>query len=138
MKTNKIIVIFIVIIIAMSGGFFAYKHNQKVNLAQYYYNIGDYQKASDLKVNNISDKSKMLNIAKNWRNDLNDDENLYITIMLISSEINLNKKVDISYVNKLEIYYKGIGNYFKISTNRLDDIGKMNSEDGTLAVKNLR
>ena len=58
--------------------------------------------------------------------------------MLISSEINLNKKVDISYVNKLEIYYKGIGNYFKISTNRLDDIGKMNSEDGTLAVKNLR
>jgi len=138
MKTNKIIGIFIVIIIAISVGFFAYKHNQKVSLAQYYYNIGDYQKASDLKVNNISDKSKMLNIAKNWRNDLNDDENLYITIMLISSEINLNKKVDTSYVNKLEIYYKSIGNYFSISTNRLDDIGKMNSEDGILAVKNLR
>jgi len=138
MKTNKIIMIFIVIIVLMSGGFFVYKHNQKVNLAQYYYNIGDYKKASDLKVGDVSDKSKMLNIVKNWRDDLNDDENLYIIIMLISNEINLNKKVDISYVNKLEIYYKGIGNYFKISTNRLDDIGKMNSEDGTLAVKNLR
>ena len=122
----------------MPGVFFAYKHNQKVNLAQYYYDIGDYQKASDLKVGDVSDKSKMLNIAKNWKNDLNDDENLYITIMLISSEINNNKKVDVSYVNKLEIYYKGIGNYFSISPNRLDDIGNMMSEDGILAVKNLR
>ena len=137
MKNSKIIIVFIVIIIAMFGGYFVYKHNQKVSLAQYYYDTGDYKKASDLKVGDISEKSVTLNIAKNWRSDLNNPEDLYITIMLMYDEIQANKEKDIEYVNKLETYYQSIADNFNISTNCLDDIGKMSPSEGTATVKSL-
>ena len=138
MKNSKIIIVFIVIIIAMFGGYFVYKHNQKVSLAQYYYDTGDYKKASDLKVGSISDKAIMLNIAKNWRNDLGNAEDLYITIMLVYDEIEANEKTDSDYANKLGVYYKSIADYFNISKDRLDEIGKMSPSEGTLIVKNLQ
>jgi len=138
MKSNKIIAVFIVIILSMFGGYFVYKHNQKVNLAQYYYDTGDYKKASDLKVGSISDKAIMLNIAKNWRNDLGNAQDLYITIMLVYDEIKANEKTDNDYANKLEVYYKGIADHFNISKDRLDEIGKMSPSEGTLIVKNLQ
>jgi len=137
MKTNKIIILFISIIIVMIGGYFVYSHNQKVNLAQHYYEIGEYKKASDLKIKSISDKVRMLNIAQNWRSDLGNDEDLYTTIMLVGDEIKAYKNTDSNYVDKLEVYYQSIANNFNISTNRLDDIGAMSSSEGTLAVKNL-
>ena len=138
MKNTKITVIFIVMILSMFGGYFVYKHNQKVNLAQYYYDTGDYKKASDLKVGSISDKAIMLNIAKNWRNDLGNAQDLYITIMLVYDEIKANEKTDNDYANKLEVYYKGIADHFNISKDRLDEIGKMSPSEGTLIVKNLQ
>ena len=138
MKSNKIIAVFVVIIIAMFGGYFVYNHNQKVSMAKYYYDIGDYKKASDLKVGSISDKAIMLNIAKNWRNDLGNAQDLYITIMLVYDEIKANEKTDNDYANKLEVYYKGIADHFNISKDRLDEIGKMSPSEGTLIVKNLQ
>lgn len=125
-------------IIAMLSGYFIYNHYQKINLAQFYYDNGDYSKASELKTGNISDKSRMLNLAKNWTNDLNSNEDLYIDIMLISSEIDINKGKDDVYVDKLEVYYQSIADHFNVSTSRLDEIGEMNSEEGTLVIKNLR
>ena len=138
MKNNKIIVVFIVMVITMFGGYFVYNHNQKVNLAQYYYDIGEYEKASDLDIGDVSDKAIMLNIAKNWRNDLGNAQDLYITIMLVYDEIKANKKTDNDYANKLEVYYKGIADHFNISKDRLDEIGKMSPSEGTLIVKNLQ
>src|SRR3972149_2377178 len=108
MKTNKIIAIFIIIIISSIGGYFAYSHYQKVNLAQQYYDKGEYKKASDLKVGNISEKAITLNIAKNWRNDIGNNEDLYITIMLVYDEIEAFKNIDGAYANKLETYYQNI------------------------------
>jgi len=137
MKSNKIIVVFIVIIITMFGGFYAYNHIQKVSLAKHYYDIGDYKKASDLKVGDISEKSVTLNIAKNWRSDLNNPEDLYITIMLMYDEIEANKEKDIEYVDKLNTYYENIADHFNISKNCLDDIGKMSPSDGTSTIKSL-
>ena len=137
MKSNKIIAIFMSVIIVIFGGYFIYSHTQKVNLAQHYYNIGDYSKASDLRVGGISDKAVMLNIANNWRNDLQNAEDLYITIMLMYDEIQANKEKDIEYVNKLETYYQSIADNFNISTNCLDDIGKMSPSEGTATVKSL-
>ena len=138
MKSNKIIIVFTIMIIAMLSGYFIYNHYQKINLAQFYYDNGDYSKASELKTGNISDKSRMLNLAKNWTNDLNSNEDLYIDIMLISSEIDINKGKDDVYVDKLEVYYQSIADHFNVSTSRLDEIGEMNSEEGTLVIKNLR
>lgn len=138
MKSNRIIIVFIGLVIAIFSGYFIYSHNQKISLAQYYYDTGDYKKASDLNVKDISDKARLLNLAKNWGNDLNKKEDLYITIMLVSSEIQINKGKDSTYADKLEVYYKNIADYLNISTSRLDEIGKMNSKEGTIALNNIK
>jgi len=140
MKNSKIIIVFIMIIITSISGFFVYNHNKKVSLARYYYDIGEYQKASDLKIGEISDKARILNLAKNWRDNIEygDNQGIYITVMLISSDINKYDKTDNDYVNKLGLYYQNIANYYNISKNKLDEIANMDFAKGTSEIENLK
>lgn len=131
MKPTKIIIIFIVIIVAMLGGYWVYNYNQKVSLAQHYYNIGDYKKAYDLDMGRVSDKALVLNNSKNWRMDLERDvEALYVVIMIIYDEIEANEKTDSVYANKLGVYYQEIADHLNISKNHLDEIREMKSDKG--------
>jgi len=138
MKSNKIIAIFMLVIIVTFGGYFIYSHTQKVNLAQHYYNIGDYKKASDLKVGDISEKSGTLNSAELWRMDISDDFiTLFMTIQYIGGEIEENKN-DKIYVNRLKVYYKQIADYFNISEQQLDEIRKTDRiQDGANKLRNI-
>ena len=139
MKSNKIIVIFIVIIIAMFGGYFVYKHNQKVSLAQYYYNIGDYKKASDLKVGDVSNKALSIVNAMDWKDDINkylkyNDKfyldmfdltisNIYSANLLFKHGVGDKDEIDI-----LNGFYKDIADYLGISINKLDELNGIGSE----------
>jgi len=138
MKSNKIIAIFMLVIIVTFGGYFIYSHTQKVNLAQHYYNIGDYKKASDLKVGDISEKSGTLNSAELWRMDISDDFiTLFMTIQYIGGEIEENKN-DKIYVNRLKVYYKQMADYFNISEQQLDEIRKTDRiQDGANKLRNI-
>ena len=126
------------VIIVTFGGYFIYSHTQKVNLAQHYYNIGDYKKASDLKVGDISEKSGTLNSAELWRMDISDDFiTLFMTIQYIGGEIEENKN-DKIYVNRLKVYYKQIADYFNISEQQLDEIRKTDRiQDGANKLRNI-
>jgi len=140
MKTNKIIVIFIVIIIAMSGGFFVQKHNQKVSLAQYYYNIGDYKKASDLDVGDVSSKALSIVNAMDWEDDVDKYlkynnktylllfdttiSNIYSANLLFKHGVGDKDEIDI-----LNEYYKEIANYLGVSINKLDELNQIGSEN---------
>ena len=140
MKNTKIIVIFMVIIIAMFGGYFVYKHNQKVSLAQYYYDIGDYKKASDLKVGDVSSKSLSIMNAMDWEDDVNKYlkynnktylllfdttiSNIYSANLLFKHGVGDKDEIDI-----LNGYYKEIADYLGVSTNKLDQLNQIGSEN---------
>ena len=126
------------VIIVTFGGYFIYSHTQKVNLAQHYYNIGDYSKAYNLKVGDISEKSGTLNSAELWRMDISDDFiTLFMTIQYIGGEIEENKN-DKIYVNRLKVYYKQMADYFNISEQQLDEIRKTDRiQDGANKLRNI-
>ena len=148
MKSTKIIIIFIVLIISMSGGYWIYNHNQKVGLAQYYYNIGDYQKASDLKVDKISSNALSIVNAMGWEDDINkylkyNDkfylssfqgviENIYNSNLLL--EHGSGDKNNVEILNK---YYKQIADYLNVPESRLDEIVEMGSDKGIVELTNL-
>jgi len=133
MKSNKIIVIFIVIIIAMFGGYFVYKYNQK---------------ASDLKVNNISNKASSIINAMNWKEDVNkyvkyNDEtylvlfdttisNIYTENLLLKHGLGDKNNVDI--LNK---YYKEIADYLGISIDKLDKLNEIGSDKRIIEITKI-
>lgn len=139
MSKNKIIIIFVALVIVISCGFFFYNHQQKVSMAQFYYNSGDYKKAADLKIRDISKKADELNNAKNWRSKLiyggNDKlynlqvngDTLYLNILSIHDAILYND--DKTFVSKISPYYKEIADYLNTSTTTLDKIAEMNYQE---------
>jgi len=148
MKTNKIIVVFIGVIILMSGGFFTYNHNQKVNLAQYYYDIGDYKKASNLKVSNISNKASSIINAMNWEEDVNkyvkyNDETYLILFDTTISNIYTENLLlehgsgDKNNVDVLNKYYKEIADYLGISVDKLDELNEIGSDKRIIEITKI-
>jgi|GEM_PF-2020121 len=137
MKNNKIIIIFIAIIVFTSSGYFYYNHQQNVNTAQHNYDTGNYQKAGNSNVGDVSRKSKTLSAMGNWKSSYYDADSLDNIITLIYNEMETYKTSDTSYFDKLNVYYQEIANNFSISTTRLDDINKMSSSDRMSAEKTL-
>jgi len=148
MKTNRIIVVFIVIIIAMFGGYLVYNHNQKVSLAQYYYNIGEYKKASDLKAGDVSDKALSIANAMSWEEDVskylkyNDKfyldmfdltiSNIYSAKLLFKHEVGDKDEIDV-----LNGYYKEIADYLGVSTDKLDELNEIGLEKRIVELRKI-
>lgn len=139
MKNNKIIVVFIIMIVAMFSGYFAYNHNQKVSLAKYYYDVGDYKKASDLKVEDISDKASSIINAMSWEEQIdkfikyNDKFYLLSFDLVIENIYNANLLLkhgygDKDFVDILNKHYKEIAEYLGTTENHLNEICEMDSE----------
>ena len=137
MKNNKIIIIFIAIILAMSGGYLVYNNNQKVSSAQYYYGIGDYKKASDLAVGEVSDKASILLRMSDWKSHGKDVLSMSSYISSLDSEINYIKPNDDKFINMLKSYYQDIASYLGVTTTKLDEINKMDSKSSQEEVQKL-
>lgn len=136
MKNKTIIIVFLVVIIVMSGGYFYYNYQQKVSMAEYYYSIGDYQKASNMNIGEVSKKALALFNASKWEKDKKDSESLYTDILLINAEKKINKN-DENFNSSINVYYKEIANYLGGNTDTLDNILKTGYQKGQVTILEL-
>jgi hypothetical protein len=120
----------------MFSGYFFYKHQQKVNMAEYYYNRGDYQKAADLDVGDISSKALSIVNAMDWKEDVdryfkyNNEIYLLLFDTTISNIYSANLLFkhgsgDKDVVDILNGYYKEIADYLNVSTAKLDELNQI-------------
>lgn len=132
----------------MFGGYFVYNHYHKVSLAQYYFDIGEYEKASDLDVGDISRNASSIVSAMGWKEEVDKylkyNNKWYIKsfdtkIYLIYSnnllfEHGAGDKNTIDIINK---HYKDIADYLGVSTIWLDELNEMDMDKRVVELEKI-
>lgn len=117
--------------------------NEKVKLAQDYYDKGEYKEAADLNVGEISNHARVLYAIVSLTTSAGDKktQRLLSDITLIHNEIkNSNTAYKVSNKDYFDILinaYKDFADCYKISTAKLDKIAEMNTSEGLTEINNL-
>jgi len=120
MNKNKITAIFIAIILIIFSGCLIYNHYRITNILQ-----------------SNTNRSNVLNLAKNWKVASNNNSTLSLDILIIRSQMTLYKTSDIETFNKLKGYYREIAEYLGTTEKHLDEICSMGQDDSEKEIARL-